>query len=368
MQSIFGFLKNRISVGFENLFCDFFATISRQTMLHNSTWICLGDDIAIDLKRSKNPKSIGCFFFFPHADPRIGVKHIGTSSSCFGIIRNRHRRVPESFTKIGIKLKFFRRCDHELEAEPLRCPRPGASHIAVAVTEKHHLLSFPSPEPLLNGEQVRENLTRVLLVGQRIDRGQPTVIGELLDIFLIKSTDNDSMNHATEHASGVLDWFSTPNLNVVGVQKERSGAELIKPDFKTDAGSGRRLCENHRPCLAKQRLISIETASSLQLHCRADERLDVLLGEIFDSEKMFHNFALRLSAQSVERFRKNVECLTDFLISNIEPRKPAHDVVPGWRGQHACIHEFVDEKKSRCIAGFRKTGDASHRILTNHKT
>ena len=94
----------------------------------------------------------------------------------------------------------------------------------------------------------------MLVVGQRIDRGDPRELGKIDNILLGEGADDRPMHHATENAGRVLDRFAATELDVVFREKHRESTELANADFKRNARPRRRLGENQRPGLTRQRL------------------------------------------------------------------------------------------------------------------
>jgi hypothetical protein len=66
------------------------------------------------------------------------------------------------------------------EAEQIRRLQPGVGHV-VAIADPGHCLAFDRAAVLDEGEDVRQDLARVELIGQAVDHGHPRILGEALD-------------------------------------------------------------------------------------------------------------------------------------------------------------------------------------------
>ena len=93
----------------------------------------------------------------------------------------------------------------------------------------------------------------MFLVGQRVNRRNPTVFGKLLNIRLSKGSYHCAMNHPAQDPSGIDDRFSSAQLNVVLRKKDDASSQFTNANFKTDSRSGRRFTENQGPCLPGRR-------------------------------------------------------------------------------------------------------------------
>ena len=94
----------------------------------------------------------------------------------------------------------------------------------------------------------------MLVVGERVDGRDAGVVRELDHVLLGEGADDRAMDHAAEHAGGVLDQFAAAELDVVFREEHREAAEFADADFERDAGAGGGLGENERPGLAGERL------------------------------------------------------------------------------------------------------------------
>ncbi len=65
-----------------------------------------------------------------------------------------------------------------------------------------------------DGKNVAQNLARVLLIGQRIDRRDAGKLRELLDIALRIRPNDCAVNHTRQDARRVLDQFTATELRV----------------------------------------------------------------------------------------------------------------------------------------------------------
>ena len=67
---------------------------------------------------------------------------------------------------------------------------------ACAVADKrHHLVRESLPAFFFNGKNVAQDLARMFVVGQGVDRWDPGEFGEFLDIALRKGANDRAVNH-----------------------------------------------------------------------------------------------------------------------------------------------------------------------------
>ena len=84
--------------------------------------------------------------------------------------------------------------------------------------------------------------------------GTPENLGELLDVALCERADDRAVNHAAQHAGGVLDRLAAAQLNVIGIEKHRLPAQFADADLKRNPRARGRFGKDQRPGLAGQRL------------------------------------------------------------------------------------------------------------------
>jgi hypothetical protein len=167
-------------------------------------------------------------------------------------------------------------------------PDPRDGHVARAVADEGDDLAGDRSELLLKGENVRQHLARMLVIGQGVDGGNAGVLREFLDITLGKRADDRAVNHAPEHAGRVLDRFTASELYVIRIEKQHFSAEFAEPNFEGNAGASGRFAEHQRPGLAGQRL-AVGFAVALELRRVAQHHFHVAPRHFLKTEQMLHN-------------------------------------------------------------------------------
>src|SRR5208282_2544685 len=152
----------------------------------------------------------------------------------------------------GGRAVILRGGDPELETEPFGGPDPGVCNVVVAVADKADFQVIQRLSPFEDGEQIRQNLAGMLGVREGINRRDPAIVSESLNIGLCKGPDHCSVKQAPKHSRGVDDRLTSSKLNVAGGKENYTASHFPDPNLKTDAGPSRRLAEQHGPGLACQ--------------------------------------------------------------------------------------------------------------------
>ena len=100
----------------------------------------------------------------------------------------------------------------------------------------------------------------MLVIRQRIDGGDLGKFREFFHVGLRIGADDRAVNHAAQHAGGVLDRLAAAQLNVIGVQKHHPGTQFADASLERDAGARGGLGKNQRPRLARERLCRMRAA------------------------------------------------------------------------------------------------------------
>ena len=106
---------------------------------------------------------------------------------------------------------------------------------------------------LADREQVRQGLTRVLEIRQRVHDRHVGGGGKHLQALLFEGAQHDRVHVPGQHAARVLDRLSATELQIGGRQGERVPPELPDADLEGDPCAGRRLLEDEGDGLADQR-------------------------------------------------------------------------------------------------------------------
>ena len=113
-------------------------------------------------------------------------------------------------------------------------------------------------------------------------------MGEFLDVELGEGADNSAVNHAAEHAGGVLDGFAAAELDFECAQKHGVAAQFADADFKRDARAGGGLGEEQGPDFAGQRERVVAAALLLHTDGGGEDVFHVLPRHFLQAQEMFH--------------------------------------------------------------------------------
>src|SRR4051794_3444203 len=106
---------------------------------------------------------------------------------------------------------------------------------------------------LEHGHQIREQLARVKLVGERVDDRDVRGGGQRLQPLVTERADHDRMQIARKDARRVVERFVAADLQVATGETEWIAAELDDRDLERDARARRGLLHQERDALARER-------------------------------------------------------------------------------------------------------------------
>ena len=218
MEPVVGLVENRLRVGFKGLFVNFVPAIRRQTVHHERAGPGQLDQRRVDLITTHFLEALGRLGFFAHGNPNVGIEQIGARRGRFDVLghQNFSSRALEQIGR-GLKGRGCRNAQFKTEFGRREGPRVG--HIAGAITKKGDRFAPDRPALFLECENVRKDLARVLLVGQRVDGGNAGVAGELFDVALGVGTEDCPVHEAAQHTGGVFDRLAPAKLNLVRRKK-----------------------------------------------------------------------------------------------------------------------------------------------------
>ena len=193
----------------------------------------------------------------PHRGPHVGVHHMRPVDRLGGITCERHFGGTRGALKArGVRLKALGACECEFKTQHRGRVKPGVGHV-IAVADPCDLFSLITPEKLIDREQVSENLTRMLEIGEPVDHGHICVKRKLFDFRVRIGAHHDAVHHAREHTRGVGNRFAAAELNVARREKEWIGAQLPGAHFKRHARARGRFEKDHRQRLALKRAAAV---------------------------------------------------------------------------------------------------------------
>jgi hypothetical protein len=134
--------------------------------------------------------------------------------------------------------------------------QPRVRHV-VGVADPGHGAAGNRAALLDEGEDVGQDLARVVLVGQSVDDRHPRMGGKALDLGVLVGADHHDVDHPRDHAGGVFDRLAATQLRVAGGDVNDRSAELVHARFEADARARTGLFKHHRERAVAQRLVEL---------------------------------------------------------------------------------------------------------------
>ena len=166
---------------------------------------------------------------------------------------------------------------------------------------------------LLNGEEVRQDLGGVELVGQAVEHGHSGVFRQLLHQLLTEAPVLDAVKHPAQHPGGVGDGLLHADLAAGGAQVGAAHAQVLGGHLEGAAGAGGGLFKDEGHVLALQ--IAVGDARlllGLQVGGGVQELLNFSGSEVQQLQKMgvvFHVMSSLCMVCGSGRERGNAEIL-----------------------------------------------------------
>ena len=200
----------------------------------------------------------------PHADPDIGVHHVGLLDRHLGILADLDR--PAGMLRLHtrqihdplVRLVAARASEADGHAHFGRSFDQRVGHV-VAVSDVGQLYAVQGALLLPDGEQIGERLARMAHIRQSVDDWNRRLSRPLFDRGVVIGSDHEPVQIAREHAGRVRDTFAATELNVGGRQEQRLPAELSDAGLEGDPGPRGRLLEQQAQRRAGQVLMGPAT-------------------------------------------------------------------------------------------------------------
>src|SRR5271154_4482170 len=149
----------------------------------------------------------------------------------------------------------------------------------VAVADVCELQSAQSAEAFFKREEIRERLTGMKTIGQRIYYRDTPVRGEFIERLLGKNARDDSVHHALQIFCHIANRFALAEPRGSVIKKNGAAAQTRNADFESYARAERGFLEDHREKLTFERA-SIAVGPRLNIGCQM-EKLAYLRGAPF---------------------------------------------------------------------------------------
>ncbi len=148
----------------------------------------------------------------------------------------------------AVRLVAVRRADAHVHARRRSAEKIRMRHVVGAVPEvreRQPCQRVDATPGVGDCGEVRKDLARVELVGERVDNGHARDRGHLLDPLLPVGAPHDGSDLAVQNLRGVGDGFAPAHLGATRVDDEREAPELGDADGEGDARAGGVLVEEH---------------------------------------------------------------------------------------------------------------------------
>src|SRR6202030_3280571 len=160
----------------------------------------------------------------------------------------------------------WRRSDAQIHAEAGGEKNQRVADV-VPVADVGELEAAERAKLFFEREEIGERLTRMKTVGERVDHGDLSAGGHLLQHALLVNASDDSVNPALEVARDVADGFALSEARLRVVQEDDGAAHALNADLEGDASAERGLLKDQREKFAAQ---SGVVAGGLRLDVRGE--------------------------------------------------------------------------------------------------
>ena len=146
-----------------------------------------------------------------HGDPDVGVDHVGLPGALPHVLRQGHgpaalrREALGGLHQILGGEKLLGRAGGKVEPHFRAGDHQGVAHIVPGVPHVGEAEPLQRPELLLDGQQIRQHLGGVELIGQPVPHRHPGVPRQLLHQLLVEPPVLDAVVHPPQHPRGVGD-------------------------------------------------------------------------------------------------------------------------------------------------------------------
>ena len=185
-------------------------------------------------------------------------------------------------------LKFLGGDDADVHTHLHAADHQAVTHVVAGIANVSELhLVEGLVGVLLDGEEVGKDLGGVSLSGQTVPHGDAGILGQLLDGGLVEATVLDAVEHATQHAGGVLHALLDADLAAGGTQVGHVGTLVVSANLKSAAGAGRGLLEDKGDVLAFQAgLLSAGIFGALQVAGQVEQIIELLRRKVEDLKEI----------------------------------------------------------------------------------
>ncbi len=128
------------------------------------------------------------------------------------------------------------------------------AHVVTRVTciDQRHFVECFAGQMLLHGEEIRQQLRGVELIGQAVPYWHASVFRQCFDNLLTIAAILNTVIHATKHAGSVFNRLFVTNLAAAWAEISNASTLVICGNFERASGTGRVFFEDERDVFASE--------------------------------------------------------------------------------------------------------------------
>ncbi len=319
VEAVFRFVEDDGGRAVVDVFADLLAEVSGEAV--HEVGVRLGDGhyVGIHLIRLEHFQAVFLFVFHAHADPHVGVNHVGVLGGLQRIggelLRERLALRGEVVDDFLAGRELLRSAESDVDAQVRASKEPGVGHVAIGVAHEGDLAALHGAQVVAIGhlfgerEDVREDLARVRVIRQRIDDRHRAELRKVLEQRVLVAANDHAMQVARQHLCGVGHGFAAGDLRIARAEDHRMRAKLMQADFERHACAGAVLVEEHAPALPVEGLRG-GGALALVLGSQLKNLADFLDAEVGNFQEVLHyNSENTLKIMSVAAWRSSSDAM-----------------------------------------------------------
>ena len=218
-----------------------------------------GHDLLVDLIGGQQADALGPHAVgLTHADPDIGVDHVGVGCALGHILGEGHAAaglpgdVPGLLHQPLLGEQLLGSAGGEVHTHLGAGHHQGVAHVVARIAEIGEAHALQSAQLLLDGQQVRQHLGGVELVGEAVPHGHARMVGQLLHQVLAEAAVLDAVIHPAQHPGGVGDGLLLAHLAAAGLQIRHAHAQVHTGHLEGAPGPGGGLFKQQHDVLPLQ--------------------------------------------------------------------------------------------------------------------
>mmetsp|Transcript_4906 Transcript_4906/g.14214 ORF Transcript_4906/g.14214 Transcript_4906/m.14214 type:complete len:210 (+) Transcript_4906:2822-3451(+) len=178
---------------------------------------------------------------------------------------------------------------HKIKLEAVCQPEPRV-HNVVPIADIHDLKVLIPSKMLFHGQDVRHDLTRMVVVSEAVDHRHGGILCEIDNILVVKEAGHDDVVVPAQDPGDVLRGLPAAELDRVWVEVDGVPPEPIEPRLEAHPGAHRGLREYHRHGLSRKGFERLVALPELLLghQCRVQHGDELLPRKIVNVQKMVH--------------------------------------------------------------------------------